>query len=227
MDRPLPRVPWIVRSPAFDVAALIVLAVAAWTIPSVGAEADVPPTPTIGRDEIASGESVVVRWSAIDDVEEMELMLSVDGGRSFPLRVSPELEGRDRRYVWRVPHVGARDARLRLRARIRGREVDGPPSASFAITLDPTRPAHPWFFTTSAGWTVPQPRSLDRCGLAPPAPHWCEGGRCGPLARASERLSIGSLSASLPPAAFTSHEPSLRVTPTHAIASRRYSPLRL
>ena len=47
------------------------------------------PTPLLPADTVRAGERVVVTWKPTGLVEECELMLSVDGGRTFPLRISP------------------------------------------------------------------------------------------------------------------------------------------
>ncbi|HSB35902.1 MAG TPA: hypothetical protein VLH41_03445 [Thermoanaerobaculia bacterium] len=68
---------------------------------------------------LLSGTTVTVQWSpgaAPDDIREMELVLSLDGGRSFDLRVTGEIEPGVTRVAWRVPEISARNARLALRA---------------------------------------------------------------------------------------------------------------
>src|SRR5262249_46858057 len=54
--------------------------------------------------EVRGGESVEVRWRAVAaEVHEVELELSLDGGRW--VRISPELEPHEGRFVWRAPVV--------------------------------------------------------------------------------------------------------------------------
>jgi hypothetical protein len=48
--------------------------------------------------------------------DEMELVLSVDGGRTFPLRVTRDVSPATRRLSWRVPALPTEHARLALRA---------------------------------------------------------------------------------------------------------------
>ena len=65
---------------------------------------------------VSAGQVVELRWSALPgDADEAELVLSLDGGRSWPVRVSPELEAREGLYRWRVPDLPADRARLALR----------------------------------------------------------------------------------------------------------------
>jgi hypothetical protein len=112
------------------------------------------PVPVIDAGhKVRAGQSVVVRWKALGpDVEELELLLSIDGGWTFPLRISPELAGAENRYVWRVPNLSARDARIRIRARIDHREVSGFPSASFSIMRDAALPPERWLFHEGGWW---------------------------------------------------------------------------
>lgn len=49
------------------------------------------------------------------DFDEMELLLSLDGGRTFPLRVTREIAPETTRVAWRVPAFAAEHARLALR----------------------------------------------------------------------------------------------------------------
>jgi len=70
--------------------------------------------------ELRAGEVVEIRWEMPPgDVEEMELLLSIDDGRHFTLRISPELDPGSRRFRWRVPNLGAESARIAMRV---GRE---------------------------------------------------------------------------------------------------------
>ncbi|MGH7741927.1 MAG: hypothetical protein ACRENS_07890 [Candidatus Eiseniibacteriota bacterium] len=83
---------------------------------------------------LRAGERYEIRWAVPDDgVDELEILLSIDGGRRFPLRISPELDARAGCYVWRVPNLSSADARLRIRYH-RGRaEVDGETSPAFTL----------------------------------------------------------------------------------------------
>ncbi len=71
--------------------------------------------------ELRAGEVVEIRWeSPPADVEEMELLLSIDDGRHFTLRISPEIDPGTRRFRWRVPNLGTETARIAMRV---GREA--------------------------------------------------------------------------------------------------------
>jgi len=84
--------------------------------------------------QVAAGDEVELRWSEVPgETEELELLLSLDDGRTFRVRVSPELEGGTRHYLWRVPNLPAERARLRLRVGDREHESEGAVSAAFQI----------------------------------------------------------------------------------------------
>jgi len=63
------------------------------------------------------GSIVRVAWSlgAAPVFDEMELVLSLDGGQSFPLRVTGDLSVAAKSLLWRVPRLPTAHARLALR----------------------------------------------------------------------------------------------------------------
>ena len=65
------------------------------------------------------GTVVRVAWSLREigarDVDEMELILSLDGGRSFPLRLTRGISPDADAVRWRVPRLPSSHARLALR----------------------------------------------------------------------------------------------------------------
>jgi hypothetical protein len=58
---------------------------------------------------------VVALEPAAAGVEERELVLSLDGGRTFPVRLTGEIEPDDRAASWRVPALPTEHAVLALR----------------------------------------------------------------------------------------------------------------
>jgi hypothetical protein len=86
-----------------------------------------------GSHEVQAGQLVALEWTAADDVTELEILLSLDGGRTYPIWVSPRLSPRNCRFVWRVPPCGGRSLRMRIRFQRDGREIEGAPSASIAV----------------------------------------------------------------------------------------------
>jgi hypothetical protein len=72
---------------------------------------------------IDSGSVLRIEWSgAPHRAREWEAFLSLDGGRSFPLRVTPHLEVAARSFDWIVPRLSSADARIRLRFGRDGRD---------------------------------------------------------------------------------------------------------
>jgi len=104
--------------------------------------------------EARAGESLEIRWSAPASVSgELEILLSLDDGRSFPLRVSPELDARAGRYVWRVPNLAARAARLRIRYESSDGERASESSESFVIAGDASRPVERALVAEGEWWS--------------------------------------------------------------------------
>jgi hypothetical protein len=92
---------------------------------------------------VIPGQEIELRWSGLpSSVEEVEIVLSLDGGRTFPVRVSRELDARDQVHRWRVPRFESGTAMLRLRMGSRHHEVDGPTSALFRISGPTGLPLH-------------------------------------------------------------------------------------
>jgi len=68
--------------------------------------------------ELTAGELAVLEWdspSGLGRAEEWEAFLSLDGGETYPLRLTPHLDPAIRRYSFRVPDLPTRRARLLLR----------------------------------------------------------------------------------------------------------------
>ena len=91
--------------------------------------------------ELRAGELVEIRWGPpAARVEETELVLSTDAGRHYSLHISPELDHRAGRFLWRVPNLPADRARLALRIGGPGCELVWAASSPFRITGDPRLP---------------------------------------------------------------------------------------
>jgi hypothetical protein len=134
------------------VAAPFAVLVVAITLFPAAARAGIP-APVMPRGGLHPGEVVELSWPALPpDVRELEIQLSLDDGRSWPLRVSAELEGRERAFRWRVPNLAASRARLRLRGGDEMREYEGAPTAAFAILPDPRLPRARFAFHEAAWW---------------------------------------------------------------------------
>lgn len=111
------------------------------------------PVPDLAAEVVRAGERVVVHWNPVGTrVEEFELILSFDGGRTWTLRISPELHPGKDRYEWDVPNLAADQARIRIRARIDEREVWGPEGAPFRMVSSSNRPKEQWLFWETLRW---------------------------------------------------------------------------
>jgi hypothetical protein len=106
------------------------------------------PSPRAGA-VLTAGSLADARWRAPEgetlaaDVDEAELVLSLDGGNTFPVRVSAELAPGSSSYRWRVPALPTGSARLALRvgaAHTRGRERILRISELFAIAAEAPEP---------------------------------------------------------------------------------------
>jgi hypothetical protein len=129
------------------------------------------PAPTLETVETRAGEPVTICWEAIGPgVEEFELILSLDGGEHWNLRISPEFDSGERRFVWKVPNLAAGEARLRIRGRMDGREVLGPASVAFRMVAQAGLPPESWLFWEHAWWDDSEGGALPRPGIAADAP---------------------------------------------------------
>lgn len=119
------------------------LAILVASSPVAGSPARVE-TPTAGA-EVVIGSLVEVSWRALPpQAKEMELYLSLDGGATYPLRLTPQLPPGLDRLRWCVPNLPTPAARLRMRVGIPGRgEVDAEPSPVFRIVAEGQVTAEP------------------------------------------------------------------------------------
>lgn len=87
-------------------------------------------------DELTAGSLVTIAWDELalpQHVNEWEAFLSVDGGETWPLRITPHLDISIRRFDFRVPDMPTRDARLLLRFGDERREVGMEAPQRFSI----------------------------------------------------------------------------------------------
>jgi hypothetical protein len=158
------------RCTPFILTATIALALAARPGAAIGASAvslDVP-------ELVTAGQTVVLRWSTLPaEVEELEIVLSLDGGGSYHVRVSPELEAREREYRWRVPDLPTRHARLMLRMGGEEGERAGARSREFRIVHAEGVPRPDLGFHEGQFWTGLDPLEGPACaGIAQDAPRF-------------------------------------------------------
>jgi hypothetical protein len=73
--------------------------------------------PAPGTSVIA-GSTASIAWEASNvpaGVEEWEAFVSVDGGRTYPMRITPHLEAGIRRFTWTVPSLPGAELSILLR----------------------------------------------------------------------------------------------------------------
>jgi hypothetical protein len=115
---------------------LSVFAVALSAATEAGARVDTAGKPlaidTPGN--VHAGDTITLTWrGSAGSADEMELLLSLDGGRHFDVRVSPECDPRRGQWRWRVPNLPSADARLAIRVGDERGERLASVSARFAI----------------------------------------------------------------------------------------------
>lgn len=139
-------------------AGLLLLAVPAWG-------ASLLPSPAPGSS-IVVGSTVTVPLVEVPDADEMELVLSLDGGASFPVRVTAEIAPGTRSVSWRVPNLPSPRARLALRAGVDGSESLRAIGDGF--TIEPNFGARPEDTTRQGGeWKTREARQGTRSDLPP------------------------------------------------------------
>ncbi len=137
---------------------------------------------------LRAGEVVTVRWTPVDrGVEEFELLLSLDGGLTFPLRLTEMLDPGSTSYVWHVPNLPSGAARLRLRVGVEGRELLLPPGPEFTVAGDAAAPIERLTYRRGEWWptegVASEPHAVDV------EPRWTEGGAGGEGAIAAAAIS--------------------------------------
>ncbi len=144
-------------------------AVAAFVSSAAFARAgDAFPAPAPG-ESLSPGAIVELRWSPIGrgagalEVDEAEIVLSLDGGTTFPIRVSPELRPGASRYLWKVPSLPTAHARLALRSGVDGQkptETLALVGAEFRILREPDGRVEALRRHAGEWWTTPEPASM-------------------------------------------------------------------
>jgi hypothetical protein len=127
--------------------------------------------------ELTAGSLATVGWeNPPPDAEEWEAFLSLDGGRTYPMRITPHLDLSIRRFSFKVPEFPTRDARILLRFGDERREVVVETPQRFAI--------HPGaVFLETGSWAASLRTAPSRGEEARPGDPgvvvWIEGARDG------------------------------------------------
>ena len=139
-----------------------------------------------GSHVVQPGQLVALEWTPDDEVTELEILLSLDGGRTYPIWISPRLAPRDCRFVWRVPPYAGRSLRMRIRFNRDGREIEGAPTST--IDVAPANAPEPLGLPVRSAEPdrVPRPGGENR---APGACGTCETAQLTAPARSLRRIS--------------------------------------
>jgi hypothetical protein len=115
-----------------------------------------------GDHMVRPGQWIDLRWTAADRIAELEILLSLDGGRHYSVCISPQLDPGLCRFVWRVPDYTGQALRMRIRFNRGGREIEGAPSGPLVVSAGTQEQPEPLGLppmTGGAGDRGPEPRS--------------------------------------------------------------------
>jgi hypothetical protein len=171
-----------------DISQLLLLAAAAlWAVPSFAAtEMDISMRPAheapvellrpADGDVLVGGGQATVAWRAVRDmsaegIHEWEAFLSFDGGRQWPVRITPHLDIGVSSFRFEVPPFASSNVRLMLRFGDERREV----GYVLPLALSTVAPDHFWTLPPLPAFA---PGEAARPGV-PGVVLWAEGGRSG------------------------------------------------
>jgi len=102
----------------------LLLIITALTALAVSAAADVTLLAPRAGERLEGGSDATISWRAAKlpaHAEEWEAFLSVDGGKTYAVRITPHLDLRTRSFRFRVPNLAASNVRILIRV---GDEID-------------------------------------------------------------------------------------------------------
>jgi hypothetical protein len=126
---------------------------------------------------LAAGSMAELEWTpaepfaGLSQVEEWEAFLSLDGGATYPVRITPHLDQDLRRIHFQVPPVPTADARILLRFGDERRETAVELPERFAIEASPVQT----FLLTHRAAIPGEPALPGQAGVVA----WVEGSRRG------------------------------------------------
>ena len=176
---------------------------------------------------VVAGQIVTLSWGELPaGVGEMEILLSLDDGRTYAVRVSPELDGRERSFRWRVPNLPTARARLRMRLGDARAEIETEATAPFRIVGSEAAPAPRHLVLERPLWTGFEPLgSCDREVLSPVAHMDAADPWTAAVVPPARPLALRPAAASpVPGSAAVASTPATRPTP--ATRHSRLTPLR-
>jgi hypothetical protein len=183
------------------------------------------------------GSSATLEWAPLAGLrqkewEEWEAFLSLDGGATYPVRITPHLDRDLRRFSWKVPDLPTGNARLLLRVGDERQELAFELPQRFAIAR-PARVPMP-LPALSPGNAIDLSRKVGRRGepARPGEPGvlaWVEGSRRGGglrevvaeeparavpgVALPAEAPALPAVAAEVPPSGAPAAEPGVRSAP--------------
>ena len=147
MFRPHARHPILLRHiPGFAARILAVAMVALALGPGVGLASEVAGHESEPRlivpegSVVRAGQWIDLHWTAAESIVELEVLLSTDGGRTYSVCISPEMDPARRHFLWQVPADAGAAPRLRIRYNRGGREIEGPPTRALKMMAGGEQP---------------------------------------------------------------------------------------
>lgn len=141
-------------------------------------------TSPLASDTLHAGESIVLSWQALPEIErhagleEWEAFLSLDDGASYTVRLTPHLDFDRRSFSATLPPFAARRARLLLRFGDEQEELEYEVPGAFEIRPASAPGREPLLLARGRG----EPARLDDA-LDPGVAIWVEATRDGQSAR--------------------------------------------
>src|SRR3954469_24161343 len=138
-SRPLPVLAWLVLG-------LLALSPAGFARGTREAGAPIQLVAPQAGALLVAGSTAELEWAPsgsfplLPGVEEWEAFLSLDGGATYPMRITPHLDQDLRRIRFQVPPIPTADARILLRFGDERREAVVELPERFAITVSPVAP---------------------------------------------------------------------------------------
>lgn len=162
---------------------------ASWGAPACLASQEGPPVRLVSpRPDamLVAGTTAELEWAPLapfgdlSEVEEWEAFLSLDGGTTYPVRITPHLDQDLRRIRWQVPDLPTPQAAILLRFGNEHRETPVELPVRFAIVASPVPSAAQGALALARRVRAPgEPALPGRSGVVA----WIEGSRRGGSAR--------------------------------------------
>jgi len=130
---------------------------------------------------LAAGSTAEIEWAPVAGFaglpksEEWEAFLSVDGGATYPMRITPHLDSDLRRFHFQVPPVPTANARILLRFGDERRETAVELPERFAIQAAPAGVLEETFQGSRRAFAAGEPALPGHAGVV----SWVEGSRRG------------------------------------------------